>query len=126
MTLAWAFEDEADAYADSALEALSREGAAVPGVWGLEVTNALVVGERRERLAPADSIRFLTLLRELPLEVEETSLDGLNGLLDLARDQNLSSYDAAYLYLAMRRGMPLASRDEGLRRAASACGAELF
>lgn len=126
VTLAWAFEDEADDYADSVLDALVENGALVPGIWGLEVANVLIVGERRKRLAPADSARFLTLLRELPLEVEETTMESLEGLVSLAREQELSSYDAEYLAAAMRRGLPLATRDDRLERVAAGCGVDLF
>lgn len=126
MTLAWAFEDEADAYADSVLDALAENGAVVPGLWSLEVANVLVVSERRGRLAQADSTRFLELLQELPLETEETTLESVPGLISLVREQSLSSYDAAYLHLAMRRGLSLATRDERLRRAAAAGGVALF
>ncbi|MBA2443480.1 MAG: type II toxin-antitoxin system VapC family toxin [Rubrobacter sp.] len=68
VTLAWAFEDEADDYADAVLDALEKDGAVVPGIWGLEVANVPAVGERRERLTPADSARFLVLLQHLSLE----------------------------------------------------------
>jgi predicted nucleic acid-binding protein len=126
VTLAWAFEDEADDYADSVLDALVDNSALVPSIWGLEVANVLIVGERRKRLAPADSARFLTLLLELPLEVEETPVGGLEALVSLAREQKLSSYDAEYLAVAMRRGVPIATRDERLRQVATACGVGLF
>ena len=127
VTLAWAFEDEAEGYADAALEALSDGGRAiVPDLWGYEVVNALVVGERRERILPAESARFLKLLQEMPIGFEETSFSGLPGLASLAREHALSAYDAAYLGVAARRGIPLATRDRSLREAARRSGVAVF
>jgi predicted nucleic acid-binding protein len=126
VALAWAFEDEADEHADAALEAMMENGAAVPGLWGFEVVNALVVGERRGRIAAADSARFLELLRGLPIEVEEAPLSRLTEVLPVARERGLSAYDAAYLAVAMRRGLSLATQDTALRKAASDTGVALF
>jgi predicted nucleic acid-binding protein len=126
VAVGWAFEDESGAYADAVLEALSGDGAVVPGLWGYEVANALAVGERRERILPADSERFLALLKALPIEVEETQSGGLIGLVQLAREQGLSAYDAAYLVVAIRRGLPLATQDHALKDAAYRSGVAVF
>jgi len=127
VTMAWCFEDECDEYADAVLDALAEAGGVVPSVWALEVANVLVVAERRGRLKEADTTQFVELLRSLPIAVEETPPDrALRSVLALAREYRLSSYDAAYLELAMRTGAPLASRDEGLRAACTASGALLF
>ena len=127
VTMAWCFEDECDEYADAALDALAETGGVVPSVWALEVANVLVVAERRGRFKEADSTQFVELLRSLPIAVEETPPDrALRSVPALAREYRLSSYDAAYLELAMRTGTPLASRDEGLRAACTASGARLF
>ena len=84
------------------------------------------MGERRERILPAESARFLTLLREMPIEIEETYFSGLTGLASLARGYGLSAYDAAYLDVAIRRGIPLATRDRSLREAARRSGVAVF
>lgn len=126
MALAWAFEDEAEGYADAILEALADGGAVVPDLWGYEVVNALVVGERRKRISSAESARFLTLLRSLPIEIEALSSSGLSGLASLAREYGLSSYDTAYLDVAARRGLPLATQDPSLGEAARRSGVEVF
>ena len=126
VAVGWAFEGEGGAYADAVLEALSDGGAVVPGLWGYEVSNALLEGERRERILPADSERFLALLKALPIEVEETQSGGLTGLLQLAREQRLSAYDAAYLVVAVRRGLPLATQDRALQEAAYRSGVAVF
>jgi predicted nucleic acid-binding protein len=91
------------------------------------VLNVLLVAERRKRLLAGDSARFLDLLSRLPIRVEtEAAGFRMRDLLQLARSCRLSSYDASYLDLAMRRGLPLATVDRGLIRAAEACGVPLF
>ena len=126
VTLSWAFEDEASEYTEAALEVTSREGALVPALWPLEVANGLLVAERRGRLTEADTVAFLSLLRQLPIEVEPEMPDEVFGeVLALARAYGLSLYDAAYLHAAMRYALPLATRDESLREAARRVGVDL-
>lgn len=99
----------------------------MPAIWALEVANALLVSERRHRLTEADTAKFLDLLHKLPFIVDpETCERGTGETLSLAREHGLSSYDAAYLELAMREGLPLATADELLRKAARNGGAKLF
>lgn len=127
VTLAWAFEDENRAYPDLVLESLAEANAYVPAIWPLEVGNALLVAERRGRLNQAATVQFLTLLWQLPIVVEPERPERMLGeILALARAQGLSTYDAAYLHLAMRRGFPLAATDELLRQAAIRAGVPLF
>lgn len=127
VTLAWAFEDENRAYPDLVLESLAEANAYVPAIWPLEVGNALLVAERRGRLNQAATVQFLTLLWQLPIVVEPERPERMLGeILALARAQGLSTYDAAYLHLAMRRGFPLATTDELLRQAAIRAGVPLF
>ncbi len=93
----------------------------VPSIWALEVANALLVAERRKRISQADSAAAWASLRKLPIETDaETAARAGGDILALARQQHLSVYDAAYLELAMRLGIPLASLDELLRTAARA------
>jgi len=126
VTVAWCFEDQASGYADRILQRLRDQAAVVPHIWALEVTNALLASERKRRLRPADSARFLTLLHRLPIVLEtEPSLREMGIVLSLAREQGLSAYDAAYLYMATTRGLPLATLDETLKRAATTCGVSL-
>jgi predicted nucleic acid-binding protein len=121
--MAWCFEDERSEVADVVLDGLKRSEALVPAVWPLEVVNVLLVAERRGRLERADSARFLSLLASLPIVVESMMTARAFGeILALARDMDLSSYDAAYLDLAMREGIPLATFDERLRGAAERAG----
>jgi predicted nucleic acid-binding protein len=123
ITLAWFFEDETDAYADAVRDSLASASALVPSLWQLEVANALVVGERRKRTTEAKATAFLTLLKSLPITADdETATRAWQETLHLARAQNLSAYDAAYLELAVRLGLPLATLDEPLKAAAKAVG----
>ncbi len=86
----------------------------------------LVLAERRGRLNPAQTARFLELLRQLPITVEEIGRDAiLATVLDLARSSELPAYDASYLALAAASGVPLATGDAALRRAALAGGVDL-
>lgn len=125
MTMAWCFEDEATPYSESVLEALADGEAIVPPIWSLEVANVLVVGERKKRLLPAQSLRFVELLQNLPITLD-TEARPLGEILGLAREQGLSSYDASYLDLAVRTGLPLASLDGGLLEAADRFGVARF
>jgi predicted nucleic acid-binding protein len=127
VTLAWAFEDESNPYTDAVLESLADGQACVPAIWPLEVGNALLVAERRGRITQAATVQFLALLGQLPIMVETERPERMLGeILALAREHGLSTYDATYLYLAMRRGLPLATMNELLRQAASKAGVPLF
>jgi len=123
VTMSWCFEDEQDSYATAILDMLGPSQGVTPSMWPLEVANVLLVGERRNRLTRAASSRFLALLASLPLTIDETApVQILDKILALARQHDLSSYDAAYLELAMREGLPIATLDEKLRRAAQSSG----
>ncbi len=126
IVMAWCFEDEINALADAVLEQMETKIAIVPAIWPLEVGNVLLVAERRGRLSEADSSRFLSMLADLPIQSEiETRQRAMSGILFLAREYKLSTYDASYLDLAMREGVSLASLDTGLRRAATQCQVSL-
>ncbi len=126
VVMAWYFEDEANDYTSAILERLAGDEALVPSIWPLEVANVMLVGERRGRSTEARSSRFAALLEALPIQADgATSLHAFSGILAVAREQRLSSYDAAYLELAMREGLPLATQDRALREAAQKCGVAL-
>lgn len=125
--LAWCFEDEGAPEADALIERVAADGAAVPGLWSLEIANGLVMGERRGRLKPAESAAFVSMLEELPIAADPaTGARALHETMSLARAHRLTAYDAAYLELAMRLGLPLATGDRSLRAAARRVGVELF
>lgn len=119
VVMSWCFEDEKNQYADNILDYLSDAAALVPPVWALEVMNVLLVAERKKRLTEADSARFITLLSQLPITVEyDAQKNFMKDLLVLARSNNLSSYDASYFDLSMRKGIPIATLDKQLLAAA--------
>jgi predicted nucleic acid-binding protein len=127
VVMSWCFKDRANDYADSVLGRLIDATAYVPSVWPLEVVNVLIAAERRGYVSEADSGRFINLLSQLPILVQYDEPErGMKDLLALARAHELSSYDASYLDLAMKRGLPLATLDKKLRRAAKAIKLRLW
>lgn len=119
VVMTWCFIDEKSRYADSVLDRLETAVGFVPAIWPLEVCNVLLVAERKKRLGAADSARFLSLLAQLPIVVEPETPERITGeIFALARQHKLSSYDASYLDLAMRKGLPLATMDKSLLAAA--------
>lgn len=119
VVMSWCFQDESSEYADDVLGRLTELTALAPSIWPLEVVNVLLVAERRKRLEQADSARFLTLLSRLPITVEDDRMAlKMEKLLALGRAHGLSSYHAAYLDLAMRSGLPIATLDGNLLAAA--------
>ena len=120
VVMAWCFADEENDYADFVLGSLEDNVAIVPAIWPLEIGNVLVVAERRQRLSEADSVRFLSLVKNLPISVEqETPNRMMKEILAIARYHQLSTYDASYLDLAMRMGLPIATLDKALKNAAN-------
>jgi predicted nucleic acid-binding protein len=127
IALAWCFADEASPAADAVLDRLADEEAAAPALWRLEVANALAMAERRGRLSVAGLTRSVALLQRPAIAIDaEGSERGFRDLLDLARSERLTVYDATYLELALRLGVPLASKDIKLRKAAARLGLALL
>jgi predicted nucleic acid-binding protein len=119
VAIAWCFADEATAEGDAVLDQVRADGARVPSLWHLEVANVLRQAERRGRINEADTARRLELLAQLPIVTDVvTILRAWGPTLALARAHALIVYDAAYLELAMRLGVPLASKDMELIAAA--------
>ncbi len=119
VVMSWCFKDEKNNYSDQILDKLEFSTAIVPSIWPLEVGNVLLVAERKNRLIQADSIRFIALLTELPIVVEPESPGRMmNEIVNIARTYNLSTYDASYLDLAMRKGISIATLDKNLLKAA--------
>lgn len=126
VTLAWCFVDESSEMADRVLDRLDGEAAIAPAIWPLEVANGLRTAERRGRLDLADLAQVRELLTALPVEVEGVPLDAALGeVAELARQLDVTAYDASYLALAARRGLPLATADDRLRRACTQAGVKL-
>ena len=123
VALAWCFRDQRTEATAKLLERVQTDAAAVPSLWHLEVANVLALAERRRRITPAESTELIALLETIEIVVdEETPSHALGRVLDLAREERLTAYDAAYLELAMRLGIPLASKDVDLCDAAERLG----
>jgi predicted nucleic acid-binding protein len=120
----WAFQDEDHPDAHLAFLEMRTQEALVPCLWWFEVRNILVVNERRKRITESDTAAFLLNLSRLRLRVAR--LPDENAILRLARTHRLSVYDAAYLELAQRECLPLATLDAELRKAAAAEGVALL
>ncbi|MCY3646233.1 MAG: type II toxin-antitoxin system VapC family toxin [Chloroflexi bacterium] len=120
---AWLLREELDPPALTALDILRSEGVCVPPLWHYEVRNALLVAERRGRVPDGGARRGLETLRDASIDTDEAT--DLDTALELALAHGLSFYDASYLELARRRGLPLATRDRALARAVRAEGLEV-
>jgi len=127
VTMAWLFEDEATRNTEALLDRLKTEEAFVPKLWVYEVGNVLLMAERRKRITEAQGRRFTQLLESLPISISDSHLVSLwSSAVVVARAHGLSVYDGTYLDLAMREGMPLATRDRALRRAARKLGVAIL
>jgi predicted nucleic acid-binding protein len=119
LTMAWCFADEARDQSRAMLRLLEDDTALVPGIWAAEVANVLLVAERRRRIDRAQTRAFVARLMALPIAVEETGAGRMLGeVMSVGRDTGLAAYDALYLDLAIRHGLPLATLDRPLRAAA--------
>ena len=132
VSLTWLLRDagaKADAYAFNVLAQIGSLGTEihVPAIWGLEVANVIARAESGDMETQAQSEAFLEMLAAAPIQVDaETAARSLSETLQLARRYRLSAYDASYLELALRCGLPLATLDVGLQRAASKAGVKLL
>lgn len=125
IALSWCFGDESSPVTLSLLDQLETEMAIVPTIWPLELGNILVGAERRKRISHAEISQFLELLSSLNIHIDNgTSHRALHEILALANSEKLTTYDASYLDLAMKLGLPLATKDDALRQAAIRMGVE--
>ena len=120
----WCFPDEASPVADAAMSAVAADEAVVPAVWWFEVRNLLLTGERVGRMNPIGPAGFLGDLESLSIRIDRTPASHV--VLALARAHRLTIYDAAYLELALRADVPLATLDQQLARAARAAKVPLL
>jgi predicted nucleic acid-binding protein len=126
LTLQWFLEDEADRkYSLAVLASLSEKGALVPLLWFYEVGNGLVVACRRKRINIDQIDGFLTRLRGLPIDPAQQTPSEILELPAFAQARGLTNYDAAYLALAVRSKLPLATTDGALRRTAASASVDL-
>lgn len=128
VALAWCFPDESSPGAEKLLDSMAAGSKAiVPAMWPFEVANALLTAERRKRISIAQVTATLKKLALLPIAVDAIQVESVFGdVLAVARQGNLTEYDAAYLELAMREALPLATLDDHLRRAARNAGVSLL
>ena len=128
MTLAWCFQDETTPFTEAVLNSLLGDSEAVaPAVWPLEVANALLVSERRKRITTADVSAVLKRIADLRITVDPIRVhDAFGTILFVARKDQLTEYDASYIELALREGLPLATLDSRLRDAARNNGVPLI
>jgi predicted nucleic acid-binding protein len=124
ITITWALRDEDHPLADLAFLEIQSGSAIVPGIWWYEIRNVLVLNERRNRITPEDVTQFLESLDMFSIDFDFPR-DGTQ-VIDLSRKYKLSVYDAAYLELAIRYRLPLATLDKDLRNAARAAGVPLL
>lgn len=119
VAVAWLFDDEATAETDALLDRLKDGEAHVPMLWHLELGNVLAQAERRKRISAAGTAAHIERLGRLPIVTDpETEHRAFREVVLLARTHGLTTYDAAYLELAMRRGIELATLDKALIHAA--------
>ncbi len=124
ITACWAFEDEEHSQAAQAFRRIRTEEAVVPSLWWFEVRNILVVNERKKRITESGTASFLREVSRLPIRMDRAPAE--DEVLRLARAHRLSVYDAAYLELARRERLPLATLDRELAGAARAEGVPIF
>ena len=127
IALAWCFLDEATPATKKLLDRMGSESAWVPGWWFVELTNVLAVAERKGRIKRDKTAEFIALVEGFDLETDDEAPGrAFMHLLPLCRTHQLTSYDAIYLHLAVRRHVPLATLDEPLRKAAKKLGIKLL
>ncbi|MBV9877719.1 MAG: type II toxin-antitoxin system VapC family toxin [Verrucomicrobia bacterium] len=128
IALAWGLLDESSAYADAVLAIVEREGLRVPGLWPREVANGLAVAYRRRRITAADEQAFLAALSHLYIEVEDAgpAVSAIRDATASAMRYGLTAYDAAYVDLAARENLTLATLDASMREAAVQSGLSVF
>jgi predicted nucleic acid-binding protein len=126
ISASWFLLDESNVAAQAVLERLSDEEAVVPALWTIEMVNVLLVAERKERISSSDAARAVEIISNLPVFVEPADLATMKSCRAIAKEHSLSSYDACYLEIAMRLGLPLASLDRGLITAARNSGIRLL
>lgn len=127
LAMAWCYADEATPTTRALLARAHLTAVHVPAVWSLEVANAVLVGERRQRLSVAATNEFIGLLGVLSIVVDVADPTAAwSRVIDLSRDQGLTAYDAAYLELALRLSLPLATLDNRLGAAATRVGVSLL
>ena len=127
LAVSWLFVDEQTPQSMALLQQVSEVGAIVPLLWRLEIANALQMSVKRQRITAAHRDSAIHMLNQLPIEFDpETNVRAWTNTLYLADAHSITLYDACYLELAVRRNLPLATRDQALAAAAGRAGVSLL
>ncbi|MGA8163675.1 MAG: type II toxin-antitoxin system VapC family toxin [Waddliaceae bacterium] len=127
VTMAWCFKDESNHFSDQVLEQMETAKVVVPAIWPLEVSNVLLLAKRRKRLSTLQVSSFADALSALSITVDpSTTTRAMHSIYVLAEKTKLTIYDAAYLELALREKVPLATLDKDLIKAAKKSHIELL
>lgn len=127
LALAWCFRDEATPRTEELRDRAANHGSVVAHIWPLEVTNVLLHSQRRGRITSRELNDLLRLLEAHDVDVDVEGVSAVfSTVIDMAADQGLTTYDASYVELALRRSLPLATNDEAMRAAAGRLGVELL
>ena len=117
VTLSWCFSDESNAFSDEVLHYIKKNGALVPPIWTLEITNGFLTAERKKRLPLTAALQFLEMFARLPIRMSPVSAtENCSQVFKLAHQNHLSTYDASYLYLANLKKTVLLTFDKDLQK----------
>lgn len=122
----WYLPDQATAYSEAIALRLESDKALAPAIWQLELANVLKTACTRGKLSLDSARQILDALAQLPIAIDASPAPGQRQMFELAMRHQLSSYDAAYLELAMRHGLPIATQDQQLKNAAITAGVEVL
>jgi predicted nucleic acid-binding protein len=125
VTMAWCFQDETNEYTEAVLESLETSNAVVPSLWQLEVSNVLLMAQKRKRITDNGIFHFLSLLEELPIVIVPSELTMKDTIL-LSQKYQLTAYDASYLNMCLYHDIPMATLDKKLEKAALSSGSSIF
>jgi predicted nucleic acid-binding protein len=125
ITASWFFNDERDEYSDFTLDYCCKFRAVAPLLWKFEVTNTILIAEKRTRITSAKIIKIIDFLNSLPIDISNFDFP-MYEIMNTARVNNLTSYDATYLLTAMHEGLPIATKDKALIKACHNNGVPLL
>lgn len=129
IVMAWCFEDEKTELTEKIFDKFQVDEltAFVPAIWSFEVANVLLVAQKKRRISPTKAREFQEALSMLSINIDISSIKKTSGsTFELAKEENLTIYDAAYLELAIRNNLPLASLDNDLKKAANKLSVKLY
>lgn len=127
VTMAWCFEDEITDYTEYVFNSMTKSVAIVPSLWTFEVANVLLIAERKKRITQIKSTLFKESLQILPIRIEHTtSYRAMGSVMEVASKTGITVYDATYLEIALYTGLPIATSDKDLKKAANHMGVKLY